>query len=89
MSQPFTDTSPRNWPARMRRGEISEYLLQVHGVRLTPATLAKLAVQGGGPPFQKDGRFPLYPRQSTDEFATARLGPLRRSTSDTGHELAA
>lgn len=82
---PTNATTERNWPARMRRGEVSEYLLQIHGVRLSPATLAKLASEGGGPPFLKDGRFPLYPRQSTDEFATARLGPLRRSTSDVGH----
>jgi hypothetical protein len=66
----------------MRRKLASEYLLQVHGVSLTAATLAKLAVQGGSPPFWKDGRFPVYGRDQLDEFATARLGRLRANTSD-------
>jgi hypothetical protein len=66
----------------MRRKQASEYLFQEHGVSLSPATLAKLAVVGGGPSFRKDGPFPLYERSGLDIFATARLGPLRASTSD-------
>jgi len=71
----------------MRRKMASQYLFEVHGVQLSPATLAKLAVIGGGPPFRRDGRFPNYDRPELDIYAEKRLGPLRRSTSDDGHEL--
>ena len=71
----------------MRRKVASEYLLEEHGVSLSPATLAKLAVVGGGPAFRKDGPFPLYGRGELDTFAISRLGPLRYSTSD--HQQAA
>lgn len=70
------------WPSRMRRREASEYLQEQHGIRLAHSTLAKLAVVGGGPPFRLDGRFPLYDRDALDIYATQRLGPLRRSTSE-------
>jgi hypothetical protein len=72
----------RKWPQRMRRKVASEYLCEVHGVSLSPATLAKKAVTGGGPPFRKDGPFPLYDQPVLDDYALARLGPLRSSTSD-------
>jgi hypothetical protein len=73
----------------MRRRDASTYLLEKHGVSLTQATLAKLATVGGGPMFRKDGKYPLYDRVELDAFAVARLGPLRASTSDIGHPLAA
>jgi hypothetical protein len=66
----------------MRRKQASEYLLEVHGVSLSAATLAKLAVIGGGPPFRKDGPFPMYEPPGLDAFAIRRLGPLRASTSE-------
>lgn len=71
----------RKWPQRMRRKMASEYLHEEHGVTLSPATLAKLAVVGGSPPFFKDGPFPIYDRGYLDVFAIARLGRLRSSTS--------
>jgi hypothetical protein len=67
----------------MRRKLASRYLKKVHGVKLAPTTLAKLACLGGGPKYLKDGLFPLYPAEYLDEFAALRLGPLRSSTSDT------
>ena len=81
MSQSSTGLS-RNWPQLMRRKMASEYLLDEHGVSLSPATLAKLASIGGSPPFYKDGPFPKYDRDGLDTFAVARLGRLRTSTSD-------
>jgi hypothetical protein len=81
MSQASVGLS-RKWPQRMRRKMASEYLLEEHGVSLSPATLAKLAVVGGSPPFFKDGPFPIYDRENLDTFAVARLGSLRSSTSD-------
>ena len=89
MSQASMDITSRDWPARMRRRDASDYLREVHGVQLAPTTMAKLAVQGGGPKFLLDGRFPLYPRPELDSFALARLGHLRGSTSDEGHPLLA
>lgn len=83
MSQTPVGSTSRNWPCRMRRKMASAYLFEVHGVQLSPATLAKLAVIGGGPPFRLDGRFPLHDREDLDAYATARLGPLRRNTSET------
>ena len=82
MPQASIGITSRHWPTRMRRKVASEYLLEEHGVSLSPATLAKLAVLGGGPAFRKDGPFPIYERTDLDTFATARLGPLRTSTSD-------
>ncbi|CAN5209638.1 hypothetical protein BH10PSE6_BH10PSE6_11400 [soil metagenome] len=69
------------WPARLRRKAASDYLNEVHGIRLSVATLAKLACNGGGPLFEYDGRSPVYQPANLDSFATARLGPLRRSTA--------
>jgi hypothetical protein len=82
MSQASIGVTSRHWPARLRRSIASDYLREVHGVSLSPATLAKLAVIGGGPRFRRDGRFPLYDLPELDTYAVARLGPLRASTSE-------
>jgi hypothetical protein len=82
MSHPLPGIARHPWPARLRRKQASEYLRQRHGITLSPATLAKLAVVGGGPAFRKDGPFPLYEPDVLDAFAAARLGPLRASTGD-------
>lgn len=82
MSHPSTGTARQPWPARLRRKQASEYLREQHGITLSPATLAKLAVLGGGPAFRKDGPFPLYELDILDAFAAARLGPLRISTGE-------
>lgn len=82
MSQSAVSLTRRTWPERMRRQQSSDYLREEHGISLSPATLAKLAVIGGGPPFRKDGRFPLHERSDLDAYAAKRLGPLRTSTSD-------
>ena len=70
---------------RLRRWEASRYLLDQYGIEMAVATLAKLACLGGGPPFQKAGRLPLYPVDLLDVWAVARLGPVVRSTSESGH----
>ena len=38
-------------------------------IQRKPATLAKLAVLGGGPIFRRAGRMPLYSAADLDEFA--------------------
>lgn len=67
---------------RLRRTAASDYLQDNWGVSRTPKTLAKLAVTGGGPPFQKDGRFPLYLKSDLDDWVLSRLSPLVTSTAE-------
>jgi len=74
---------------RYRRAQASAYLKNKYGICLSQATLARMAVTGGGPRFRKDGRFPLYDEPELDRFAEARLGPLRASTSDTSSDAPA
>jgi len=64
-----------------RRHEASSYLKQKWGIDRKPSTLAKLAVQGGGPRFVKAGRFPLYPENELDMWARRMISPLYTSTS--------
>lgn len=52
------------------------------GISVAPSTLAKLAVLGGGPPFYKVGRIPLYDVIDLDAWARAKLGRKRTSTSE-------
>jgi hypothetical protein len=73
----------------LRRKDAAEYLRTRWGVRCAAQTLAKLAVLGGGPPFRKAGRFPLYAPLDLDVWAESRLGPMQRSTSEfAGEEIA-
>ena len=69
---------------RLRRCEASSYLEQRHGLTVAVATLAKYATKGGGPAFNKFGRFPLYEPATLDAWAVYRLGRARTSTSDVG-----
>jgi hypothetical protein len=67
----------------MCRRLASEYLQEQYGIRLSPSTLAKLAVTGGGPAFFKDGPFVVHDRtEHLDPYAIRRLGRARTSTSD-------
>lgn len=90
LSQPSSEGTPSAClpshlrKLRLRRWEASEYLELVHGIRLAPTTLAKLACEGGGPRYHKSVRTPLYPTEELDRWAKERLGALVRSSSDTG-----
>jgi hypothetical protein len=66
----------------LRRREAAFYVRTKWGVPLSPHTLAKLAVLGGGPLYRKAGRFPLYELRDLDAWAESKLGPKQRSTSD-------
>ena len=66
----------------LRRKDAARYVQQTWGIPLSPQTMAKLAVVGGGPLFRKAGRFPLYEIVDLDTWARLKLGPKRRSTSD-------
>jgi len=68
---------------RLDRKEAAAFLTS-HGYRTAPATLAKLACVGGGPPFESFGRRPLYRETELLKWAQARSTEPRRSTSDPG-----
>jgi hypothetical protein len=68
---------------RLGRKDAAQFLTD-RGYKTAPATLAKLACVGGGPPFQTFGRRPLYREENLLAWAQARTTGLRRSTSDPG-----
>ena len=68
-------------PRFMNRKQAANYLLTKWNIRMTEATLAKKATQGGGPPYQRDGRFPNYSDVGLDAFARDRLGEEVASTA--------
>ena len=66
---------------RLGRPQASRYLEEQWGVRYKPRTLAKLAVEGGGPPFFYIGRFPIYEVEDLDAWAVGRMrGPFSSTT---------
>jgi hypothetical protein len=71
-------------PARrlLRRSEAANYVQNRWGYPLSPKTLAKLAVVGGGPKFRKASRFPLYEVVWLDEWVRSKLSLPVSSTSE-------
>lgn len=61
---------------RLRRTEAAEYLALVHGIAIAPATLAKWAGIGRGPPFGRLYGTPMYPRDGIDQWVAATLAPV-------------
>jgi hypothetical protein len=59
---------------RLSRKEACEYLEKVWGIQRKPSTFAAYATHGGGPVFQKDGRFPKYTISNLDKYAKKTLG---------------
>ena len=68
----------------LRRSQAAQYVVDNFGFPLAAKTLAKMAVTGGGPPFRRAGRFPLYDPIDLDEWAEKKIGPLQSSTSTEG-----
>jgi hypothetical protein len=66
----------------LRRTEAARYLVETWRISCSVATLAKLAVGGGGPEFRKAGRTPLYPQDGLDSYAQSKMSPRVRSTSE-------
>jgi hypothetical protein len=71
---------------RLDRKQAAQFLTD-RGYRTAPATLAKLACLGGGPPFESFGRRPLYREADLLGWAQGRTTGPRRSTSDPGRRL--
>lgn len=67
---------------RLRRKDVPEYLLKVHGIDIAYSTLGKLASVGGGPAMQYSGRIPLYHKKDLDAWAVHRLTSRVISTSE-------
>ena len=65
----------------LRRPAAGDYLKEKYGFG-SKRTLDKLACLGGGPEFHKAGSIVLYEPEKLDEWALARIGPPRQSTSD-------
>lgn len=65
----------------LRRSQAAAFLQERYGA-YTTATLARLAVQGGGPPFVKFGRFPLYRTEDLEAWAESRMSKLVSSTAE-------
>ena len=73
--------SPPPFPLR-RRDSAAAYLTEKWGIPTSPRTLAKQACVGGGPPFRKAGRVPLYADEDLDQYAREKLGPRVLNTSE-------
>jgi hypothetical protein len=65
----------------LRRAEAARYVTESWGYPLSPKTLAKLAVVGGGPKFRKASRFPLYETADLDDWVRSKLSRPVTSTS--------
>jgi hypothetical protein len=66
----------------LRRGEAAAYVRAKFNIPCAASYLMRLASIGGGPSFRKAGRYPLYSREDLDAWASAKIGPKVRSTSE-------
>ena len=66
----------------LRRKEAAEYVRKTFNVPCAASTLAKLAVVGGGPPYKRFGRFPLYSKAALRDWVQLHFAGTYRSTSD-------
>jgi hypothetical protein len=66
----------------LRRVEAARYIEERWRYPCSPLTLAKLAVIGGGPPFRKAGRYPLYDPPHLDDWVRSKLSRVVKSTSE-------
>lgn len=68
----------------LRRREASQRLRELGYPFSAIATLAKLAVVGGGPVMRYANKIPLYAEEELLAWAEAKLSAPKRSTSDQG-----
>lgn len=64
------------------RKEQSHYLLEKHGVKVSPSTLACKATRGGGPLFVKFGARVLSTPEWLDAWVKSELSAPRSNTSE-------
>jgi hypothetical protein len=76
------DVAARAAAARfLNRSAAAEYVRAKFGLRCSKQTLAKLAVEGGGPIYQVGLRTAIYTPENLDLWALSKIGPPRASTS--------
>ncbi|EJL53931.1 hypothetical protein PMI09_02796 [Rhizobium sp. CF122] len=63
-------------------GPASDYLLEQHGIKRTPATLRNLRVKGGGPAFMKVGCEVYYEVGALDAWVASKLSKPVFSTAE-------
>lgn len=63
-------------------GPATDYLLEQHGIKRTPATLRNMRVRGGGPAFMKVGNEVYYEAVALDAWVAAKLSKPVFSTSE-------
>ena len=77
--------TPPPTPRFLRRSAAAKYVRDEWGIPCATRSLAKIAcVASDGPEMHYAGRVPLYTTESLDEWAMKKIGPARRSTSDSG-----
>jgi hypothetical protein len=67
---------------RLTRHEVPAYLLATWGLRCSHSTLARLAVNGGGPVFRKSGRDVYYDISALDAWTQQKLGPAVETAAE-------
>ncbi len=72
---------PTNPDIFLTRRQCASALTEL-GYKHAPATLATKASRGGGPPFRRFGRIPLYRWGDALEWAQSRLSPPICSTAE-------
>jgi hypothetical protein len=78
---------PDNLDALLRRAATAEALTEA-GYPTSPATLATMAVRGGGAVHRCYGRIPLYRWGDALAWAESRMSAPRRTTSENPLEAA-
>ncbi|MCJ2061889.1 hypothetical protein MKK63_04135 [Methylobacterium sp. J-088] len=68
----------------MNEEQARDYIKSRVGHPMSRSHLRKLRCVGGGPEFEKWGRFVTYPREALDAWIEGRFSGRRRSTSDKG-----
>ena len=64
----------------LNRRDAAKYLSEI-GLHIATATLSKFASVGGGPAYRRFGRNSVYTISDLDDWANARLGDAKSSTS--------
>jgi hypothetical protein len=72
------DEKPKIW---LNRRKAALYLEARYGAKIAPATLAKMAVRGNGPPFAYMGPYCVYTPEYLDAWAESRLSAKVSSTA--------
>lgn len=73
----------KEWPDRpLNRKEAANYLQDVHGYKMSAATLCSLATRGGGPTYVAMGRWIRYLKDDLDAWITRRTSQRVNSTSE-------